>query len=137
MIIRIAYNYDTGTKLENSYYCKKKSARFQLENWNAPAQLGLEHFQLGLAQLEKFQLEIITKLNIQAVGLMVCVFSCHLKSIVLDKYVTKLVFSFVLRIETRLIYEKSFLQAPKKLDFLILNKGFIFSTLLYVFDLGF
>ena len=36
-----------------------KSARFQLENWDAQAQLGKQPSQLGSAQLGKFQLELI------------------------------------------------------------------------------
>ena len=37
-----------------------KSARFQLENWDAQAWLGSQPSQLGLAQLGKLQLELIT-----------------------------------------------------------------------------
>ena len=39
-----------------------KSARFQLENWDAQARLGLQPSQLGLAQLGKFQLKLITNI---------------------------------------------------------------------------
>ena len=38
----------------------KKSARFQLKNWDAQTRLGSQPFQLGSAQLGKFQLETIT-----------------------------------------------------------------------------
>ena len=38
----------------------KKSVWFQLENWDAQAQLGSQPSQLGSAQLGKFQLELIT-----------------------------------------------------------------------------
>ena len=43
------------------------SARFQLENCNAPARLDSEHFQPGSAQLGKFQLELITSKQVQRV----------------------------------------------------------------------
>jgi hypothetical protein len=36
------------------------SARFQLENWNAPSRLSSEPSQLGLARAGKFQLGLIT-----------------------------------------------------------------------------
>ena len=39
-----------------------KSARFQLKNWDAQARLGSQPSQLGLAQLGKFQLKLITRL---------------------------------------------------------------------------
>ena len=44
-LIRIGHNHDT---------C------YQLENWSAPARLGLESSQLGLALAGKFQLELIS-----------------------------------------------------------------------------
>ena len=39
-----------------------KSARFQLENWDAQARLDSQSSQLGLAQIGKFQLELIASL---------------------------------------------------------------------------
>ena len=45
---------------KKAIYKKKNTARFQLENWRAPARLGSESSQLGLARAGKFQLELIS-----------------------------------------------------------------------------
>ena len=43
-----------------TYILSVLSARFQLKNWSAPARLGSESSQLGLAWAGKFQLELIS-----------------------------------------------------------------------------
>ena len=58
MIIRIAYNYDTGTKLENSYYLVLKKIQLGFSS-------KIEMHQLGSAQLGKFQLELNTNMYVQ------------------------------------------------------------------------
>ena len=64
-LIRIGYNHDTGRKFGNLIVVLKKiSAQFQLENWSAPAWLGSEFSQLGLARAGKFQLEPISTILI-------------------------------------------------------------------------
>ena len=68
-LIRIGYNHDTGRKFGNLIVVLKKiSARFQLENWSAPAQLGSEPSQLGLARAGKFQLELISSKSIYLIN---------------------------------------------------------------------
>ena len=44
------------------------SARFQLENWSTPAQLGSEPSQLGLAWAGKFQIELISSIYPHCLG---------------------------------------------------------------------
>ena len=67
-VITIGFNHMIKVKNRNIYYVVKicfllmyiKSARFQLQNWDAQARLGSQPSKLGSAQLGKFQLELIT-----------------------------------------------------------------------------
>ena len=66
-VTTIGFNHDKSTNRKILYVVKIrlllmyiKSTWFQLENWDAPAGLGSQLSQLGLAQLWKFQHELIT-----------------------------------------------------------------------------
>ena len=66
IIIKIDYNHDTDSKLENFVLIDKNifsSVSARKLKCLSVARLGSEPFQLGSAQLGKFQLELITTVS--------------------------------------------------------------------------